>query len=290
MPALLLGLLVVLAAAGGWSTDVPSSGPDPGEVAWRQRAAGFAASGKVSPEPVERAIAAWEGALEGRPDDLALRFRLIEALYFSGHFAARDAASSRRAADRELALAEETFEHIVAPLGGAARLESLDVAREAELERDHPAAAAGHFWCAVSWGVWGLTHSKLASAGRDVAGRIRRHAEVLIELDPSYADGGGSRLLGRLHAATPKVPLVTGWIDRRLGIEHLRRALAISTRDARNPLFLAEALIEHAPERRPEALALLREVAARAPDPDSLVEESETIESARSLLDRESRR
>jgi tetratricopeptide (TPR) repeat protein len=287
MSAALLGLLLVLAAAGG-STNVPAAATDdPGEAAWRQRAAGFDASGTVSPEPVERAIAAWEAALARRPDDLALRFRLIEAHYFAGHFAARDAADSRRAADRALALAEETFDRIVVPLGGAAHLASLTVAREAELERDLPEAAAGHFWCAISWGVWGMTHSKLQAARRDVAGRIRRHAEVLIELDPAYADGGGFRLLGRLHAATPKVPLVTGWIDRRLGIEHLRRALATSTRDARNPVFLAEALLAHAPERRPEAIALLREVAARTPDPASLVEESETLDRARALLERE---
>jgi hypothetical protein len=82
------------------------------------------------------------------------------------------------------------------------------------------------------------------------------------------------------------VPLVTGWIDRREGIAMLERANAISTRDPRNPLFLAEALIEHAPQRREEALRLLREVAGRRPDPGFLVEETETIREARLLLER----
>jgi hypothetical protein len=122
-----------------------------------------------------------------------------------------------------------------------------------------------------------------------VASRIRRHAEVLIELDPRYADAGGLRLLGRLHTATPRVPFVTGWIDRREGIELLRRAHATSTSDARNALFLAEALLEHAPDRRAEAIALLREVAAHSPAPESVVEETETIDAACRRLAAETR-
>ena len=134
-----------------------------------------------------------------------------------------------------------------------------------------------------------MEHGSLAAARRDAAGQIRRHAEVLIELDPRYADGGGLRLLGRLHTATPKVPFVTGWIDRRQGIELLRRAHALSTRDARNALFLAEALLEHAPDRWAEAIALLREVAARSPAPESVIEETETIDAARRRLAAEER-
>jgi hypothetical protein len=135
-----------------------------------------------------------------------------------------------------------------------------------------------------------MERGNLAAARRDAAGHIRRHAEVLIELDPGYADAGGLRLLGRLHTATPKVPLVTGWIDRRRGIELLRRAHATSTRDGRNALFLAEALLEHAPDRRAEAIALLREAAARQPAPESLIEESETIDAARRRLALEEQR
>jgi hypothetical protein len=131
-----------------------------------------------------------------------------------------------------------------------------------------------------------MEHGRLASARRDVASRIRRHAEVLIALDERYADAGGLRLLGRLHTATPRVPFVTGWVDRQLGIDLLRRANRISTRDGRNPLFLAEALLEHAPERRAEAIELLREVASRHPAPERLVEDSETIHQARRQLER----
>jgi hypothetical protein len=259
-----------------------------GDAAWAERSTGFTTLGTVSPLPVERAIAAWEAALTEDPNDVELRFRLVEALYFWGHFAARDEETSRRAADRELALAEETYGLVTASLGASGQ-RAATAAEQASLERSLVDAPAAHFWCAISWGVWGMEHGRLVSARRDVASRIKRHAEVLIELDPRYADAGGLRLLGRLHTATPKVPFVTGWIDRRLGIELLRRAHMTSTRDARNALFLAEALFEHAPDRRAEAIGLLREVAARSPAPESVVEETETIDAARRRLAAEER-
>jgi hypothetical protein len=280
----LLASLLFVAAPGFADADLVAQG----ESSWAERSTGFASLGAVSPLPVQRAIAAWEAALTEAPNDVELRFRLVEALYFWGHFAAPDQETSRRAADRQLALAEETYELVIAPLGASGTREAT-VAEQAGLERPLVHAPAAHFWCAISWGVWGMAHGRLASARRDVASRIRRHAEVLIELDPRYADAGGLRLLGRLHTATPRVPFVTGWIDRREGIELLRRAHATSTRDARNALFLAEALLEHAPDRRAEAIALLREVAARSPAPESVVEETETIDAACRRLAAETR-
>jgi hypothetical protein len=245
----------------------------------------FASTGRVSAIPVERAIVAWEEALREAQNDLPLRLRLIEALYFQGHFAAADEATTRRAVDRQLDLAEETYELVIRPLvGSGARARTTTEQASLEVPLEH--APAAHFWCAISWGVWAMEHGRLASARRDVASRIRRHAEILIAIDERYADAGGLRLLGRLHTATPRVPLVTGWVDRRLGIELLERANRISTRDGRNPLFLAEALLEHAPDRTAEAMALLREVASRKPTPERIVEDSETIEQAREVLAR----
>ena len=65
----------------------------------------------------------------------------------------------------------------------------------------------------------------------------------------------------------------------------LRRALEVSRRDPRNLLFLAEGILEYDKENRAEALALLRELAAREPDPEEVVEHSEPLEQARRLLE-----
>jgi len=98
---------------------------------------------------------------------------------------------------------------------------------------------------------------------------------------------GRLRLLGRLHCATPRVPLVSGWVDPKVGVELLERAVALSDRDPRNPLFLAEALLDHESSRRCEAIALLREIAARSPSVDLEVEESGILAEARQRLDHE---
>ncbi len=152
---------------------------------------------------------------------------------------------------------------------------------------DAPGEAESCFWAAIAWGVWGMDHGYFASGLQGVAGRIRDHAERAAALDETLEAGGPRRLLGRLHAVTPRLPLFTGWIDSRVGIRNLERAVAISTADPRNELFLAEALLDHVPARRAEALALLQRVASREASPEELVEQSESLAEARRRLARE---
>jgi hypothetical protein len=135
-----------------------------------------------------------------------------------------------------------------------------------------------------------MSHSRMRAGAAGVATKIRRHAERVIELDPAFADGGGHRLLGRLHTATPKIPLFTGWIDRELGVELLETACRTSSADPRNLLFLAEALLRFRPAERERALRLLEDVAAREPAPGRRAEDLEAIGQARDLLARETAR
>ena len=262
--AVLLAALLANALAARAGSLPADSDESRGDRSWRQRATGFEA-GRIDPEPVERAIHAWEEVLAESPESLELRFRLMEALYFKGHFLEAAMARKRRIFDRLVALAEETVERTTG-------------------SGDPSERARAHFWGAISWGLWGMSHGYVRAGARGVATKIRDHAMAVIELDPRHADAGGYRLLGRLHTATPKIPFFTGWIDRRKGIELLRRACAISTDDPRNPLFLAEALLQYEPQSRDRALELLRQVAARRPDPDRLVEHSETLDRARQVL------
>jgi tetratricopeptide (TPR) repeat protein len=237
-----------------------------GDAAWERRAEGFQTHGRANAVHARAALEAYEEAHRERPDDLRVQRKLIEALYFEAYFLAE--VERRPAAfERLVELSEDLLER--APEAGAT---------------GGPDRRDGHFWSAISWGLWGMSHSKLASARQGVAGKIRDHAQALIDLDPSFADAGGLRLLGRLHTATPKVPFVTGWIDRSLGIDLLERACAITTADARNPLFLAEALHRHRRRERGRALELLRDVASRAPTPAREVEDSEHIAAARERL------
>jgi hypothetical protein len=274
--------LIVLALLAGplWS----ATAEERGDQAWQNRANGFLDRHVVGHAPSATAVAAYEEALEAEPDNLRLHFKLMEALYFEAFFASNEPATQQQTAEQEVALAARALALIEAEAGGIDDLESWSSERQARLLEQAPEVAQAHFWAAVSWGLWGMSHSHFASARHGVAKKIRDHARAVITLDQDYADAGGLRLLGRLYTVTPKVPFVTGWIDRREGLALLRRAVTISRRDPRNLLFLAEAILEYEPDSRTEALDLLREVAAREPAPDALVEQSETLERARELI------
>ncbi len=255
-----------------------------GDRAFRRRAAGFAETGAPSAGPIDAAIAAYEEALEREPGRLDLRFKLMEAVYFKGYHVERDAKRRREHFDRLIALATRALELVEAAAGGAETLSVLEPAERAGRLRAVPGAAAALYWTTAAWGLWGMTHSSLAALRRGVGGKVRDHARLLAEVDERYRDAAGLRMLGRLYTEAPKVPLVTGWIDRREGLAMLRRAVEISRRDPRNLFFLAEAILRFEKERRAEALELLRELARRQPDPDQLVEHTETLEQARALL------
>jgi tetratricopeptide (TPR) repeat protein len=260
---LLCAALALLPAVSRAADDDPEAR---GDRFWARRAEGFAATHQVDAAIADGAVAAYEQALAAHPESLPVRFKLVEALYFAGHFTDRDPDVARQRFERAVEVADDACAR-VAKAGGTA-----------------PEAIDAHFWAAISWGIWGLTHHPLAAAMHDVAGKIRDHATQVAALDPAYRDAAGWRILGRLHVQVPRVPMVTDWADREQGIAFLRKANAASDRDPRNPLFLAEALLAEHPQERPEALALLRAVAARAPRPDQLVEDTEMIEEARRVL------
>ncbi len=262
-----LRLGAALALLAGTSSAV-SPAEERGDAAWSRRAGGFAEGGSVAPGPAAEAVAAYEETLAVDGPSPRLAGKLVDALWFRAHFALADGAGARALYDRAVEVAEAAVARAVA-----------DGNRGGEAE--------ARFWAAIAWGVWGMEHGYFASGLRGVAGRIRDHAERAAAIDETFAAGGPRRLLGRLHTVTPRLPLFTGWIDPQAGIASLERAVAISTADPRNELFLAEALLDHAPARRAEALALLARVAARDPAPAELVEQSETIATARARLARE---
>jgi predicted Zn-dependent protease len=96
---------------------------------------------------------------------------------------------------------------------------------------------------------------------------------------------GGHRVLGRLHSEAPKLPFVTGWVNRKTAISELELAVKMAPDDALNRLYLAEALLEHGKGRDDEAIEILRELVKKTPNPDYLIEEKDTIAKAKVLLE-----
>ena len=273
-----------LAASAPGSVFAAETPEERGDRAFGRRAEGFAERGVPSPEPIAAAVAAYEEALRHDPDNLRLIFKLLDALYFEGYYVTRDKTRQRRNYQRMVDLVAEALERVAAATGRADKLAELPLERRAELLRAVPGAAEAHYWATAAWGLWGMTRNPLRALSAGVGSKVRDHSRLLAAIDERHRDAAGLRMLGRFHTEAPKVPLITGWIDRARGLAMLRRALAISRDDPRNLLFLAEAILAHDEDHRDEALALLRELVTRDVDPAVVVEHSESRQLARELL------
>jgi hypothetical protein len=290
---------VLLLASGWWYESLDSSGMAAektavgeiaaGDAAWQRRSDEQDDNGKPGRAQIDEAIRAYESALAAEPKSFAVRFKLMEAYFFLGHFLVTNDGERKKLFARSLKLTDEVMA-LLAEKTGEPDLAKLEADRQVALLKDIPEAMPAHFWAAINWGLWGLASGYYAAGREGVAARIRDHATLLLRLDENYADAGGLRLLGRLYTVAPRIPFATWWLDRKKGIAWLRQAHTISQRDPRNALFLAEALLEHEPEKRPEALDLLREAAAHEPDPLRVVEDRENINAARDRLKREEHR
>lgn len=254
-----------------------------GLKAYQMRAEGHKGA-RALPGPIEKSIDYFQSALEIDPDNREARWMLLRALYFKGEYVCEEK-------DEKLAIFEEGIEvadsgraQLLSAVGYRGDEKALTAAQIAAALETEPEAAEIYFWSAAHWGLWGRYRGKIAAARQGVATRVRDYAEVASLLDESLEEAGGHRILGRLHAEAPRLPFFTGWVDHDEAIRQLERAAEIDPDALLTKLFLAEALLDYRPKRRPEAIELLETVAQSSPDPEMLVEETKTIADARELL------
>lgn len=253
-----------------------------GDAAYARRAEG--ARGAVAAAgPIAGAVAAYRQAVAADPRALEPRWKLLRALYFQGEYATLE-GDRRSLFEGAKELAEESLDLLAARVGGRDRLDAMEPAEVAKALAGEPAAAPVYFWSAVDWGLFGENVGRLTAARQGVGGTIRDYAAAVVALDPAYESGGGHRLLGRLHAVAPKLPFVTAWVDRDLALEHLRAAWQIGPEEPYNGLYLAEAILEHEPSRRAEAVRILQELGRRRPRPTHQVEDASVLTKAAKLL------
>jgi tetratricopeptide (TPR) repeat protein len=254
-----------------------------GDAAWNRRAEGHQGP-HAAPGPIGEAIAAYERALEAQPGRLEACWKLLRALHFKGQFVARTKDEKQAIFDRGRQLAEGALDRLARRAGGRERLDKMSPAEVAKAYAGVPEAVALHLWGGIHWGLWGDVFGRLAAARQGVGDRIRRYSEVVIVLDERYESAGGHRLLGRLHTLAPKIPLISGWVDRGKAVAELRRAAALAADYPLNQVFLADALLRFQPEHAAEAREILRRQIARPPSSDQPVEDEDAIAQAKAIL------
>jgi tetratricopeptide (TPR) repeat protein len=255
-----------------------------GDAAWARRAEGHQ-GGKAAAGPIDEAIADFERAVKEQPDRLEGSWKLLRALHFKGEFTTDSNAAKQKAFARGKEVAEAALDRLAKrTVGSRAKLDALGPAQAAKAVAGVPEAKPLYLWASVHWGLWGDVFGRMAAARQGVGDKVKRYAETLIALDERYEDGGGHRILGRLHTLAPKVPFITGWVDRDKAVSELRRAVALGPDNLDNHLFLAEALLDHQPDKAKEAREILKRLLARQPTPEWVVEQEKSQANAKLLL------
>jgi tetratricopeptide (TPR) repeat protein len=254
-----------------------------GDAAYARRGEGHQGA-KAQAGPINEAIADFERAVKEQPDRLEGSWKLLRALHFKGDFVARTNDEKQKVFGRGKEVAEAAINRLAKRAGGRAKLDAMTPAQAAKALAGAPEAPPLFLWSAVDWGLWGDAFGHLAAARQGVGDKVKNYSEILNALDERYEDAAGHRILGRLHALAPKVPFVTGWVDRDKAVSELRKAIALGPANWDNDLFLAEALFEHFPAKAAEAREICRKLLGRQPVPDLVVEQESTLANARQLL------
>lgn len=274
--ALLLALSVPLAAQTA-----------EGDRHFAQRAEG-SQRGRAKGEHVNAAIAAYQRAVAQNANDLEARWKLLRAIRFKGAYVAASNeekkqvyAGAKAAGDEALAL----IDRLLAAKG----LKSSSKAGEkqvAAIARTVPGAGETFLWDAVNWGEWALAYGKLAAAREGAADRIRRGATIAHLINPALEGGAPSRVLGRLHDQTPRIPFITGWASQKDAVRFLRESLQADPTSKLTLVFLAEAMVAENSVTKPQALQLLRKAGTLPNQPEFLVEQEAAGVEAAELLRR----
>ncbi len=281
---------VLIALLGFSFVEVRADDLARGDAAWARRAEGER-DGRPLPGPIRAALGAYEAALASQPDDLEARWKLLRAFHFAGDFTGKGDKERRAIFERAREVSEDGLERLAQGVGSGERLEAADL--EALGERLEAAdvraidVARLYFWAAINWGAWSRIVGLLGAVRQGVANRLYRYTSLAIALEPGYEDGGPLRLLGRLHAELPRIPVLSGWVDRSQALPLIESAHALAPENPGNQLLLAITLLDLAPERRGEALDLLGQVERLAPRPSMRIEDLAMREQAMRRLDRE---
>jgi tetratricopeptide (TPR) repeat protein len=140
-----------------------------------------------------------------------------------------------------------------------------------------PEKPDGHYWLGVNHGKVGETRGVLKSLS--LVKPIKNAMNKVIELEPSYEDGGPDRVLGRVFF---KLPGFAGG-DKDKSLEHLLRSKEFGPEDALTRVYLAETYLKL--KEKEKAREELEYVINMESDDRWLYAIDENKELARELLD-----
>ncbi len=223
---------------------------------------------------IAAAVRAYDTAAEA-PDTAEARWKLARALVFQALYTNLDPSQRQAVLEKARRVCEDAVGVLEgrAKRAGAREFAASSPEEIAEAVRKDSDAAPTFYWAAVSWGQWALARGKEIGTKLGAADKIRTDASVVAALDPRFEEGGGDRVLGRLHDQAPRMQVETEWASRKEAVRYLRLAMHIDPANFANRLFLAEALASGSAAEKTEAIGLVEKLVADAPSPTRLVED-----------------
>ena len=250
---------VVLFVAATAAAQIPD-----GDQHWAMRAEGHQ-GGHAQAAQVDAAIAAYRKAIAQNPNDLEARWKLLRAIRFKGAYVAPTNQAKKPIYDEGKKAGQEALALVRGKSG-------VDVAEI-------------YLWDAVNWGEWALAYGKMAAVRQGAADRIKREATLAMQMDPKLEGGAPARVLGRLYNQTPHVPFITGWASDKEAVRFLNESLKIEPANKITRVFLAEAMVDADSSKKPQAIAMLRDIIKAPNDPNYEVEWAAAADDARKLLE-----
>lgn len=254
-----------------------------GDVHFARRAEG-ARGAHAEASQVDAAIAAYERAIAQNANDLVAHGRLLRAIRFKGAYVATTNADKKRVYSNAKAAGERALSALARALTARGVRSSAPEKTIAVAVRAIPGATGIYLWDSVNWGEWALAYGKLAAARQGAAGRIRRHATIAHLADPTLEGGAPSRVLGRLHDQTSRIPFITAWASSKEAVRFLNESISHDPANKLTLLFLAEAMAAHDAKSKPRATEMLRRVVNTPGNLQYVVEEAAAQEDARKVL------
>jgi tetratricopeptide (TPR) repeat protein len=251
-----------------------------GDRHFAMRAEG-AQGARAKAAPVDAAIAAYQRAVNADPNDLEAHWKLLRAYRFKGAYTTTTLPQKQQVYDAAKSAGEKAVAVAYRKTGTSVKSSEKQVA---DASRKVPGAAEVFLWDAVIWGEWGLAYGKMAAARQGAADRIRREATIAHLASPRIEDGAPSRVLGRLHDMTPRIPLVTGWASSKEAVRFLHESLRIGPDNKLTMVFLAAAMVSNDSSTKPQAIQILQGVVNSPLDPQYPVEDAAAVEDAKALL------
>ena len=213
-------------------------------------------------DPANNALLAYNHAITVYPDTIALHWKRLRAFHFLIEFVDIADSSRTELIDRAKNAADGALSKIETICNE--RLQSSYEKKSNTLDCSASDIARTYFWSAITLGIWSRSQDALTTKVKS-AKRIFHYAEKALAIDPSVDRGGSQRLLSVLHGTIPRIPFITGFVDKNKVMPLIDDALETYPNHPGNRLLKAKAMMSQEPSQRDSSLSILESILAETP-------------------------